>query len=66
MRGARIVDPASGTDQMGDILVDGPTIAAIGEASSRGDERVVQARGLVACPGLVDLHVHFREPGQEH
>lgn len=66
IQGARVIDPASGLDGEGDLLVAGDRIAAVGRVQVRGDEEVIAAEGLVACPGLVDLHVHFREPGQEY
>lgn len=62
--GARIIDPASGLDQLADIYLDGNRIAAIGQAPDGFvDERRIDARGLVAAPGLVDLSVALREPG---
>jgi len=67
VRAARIVDPASGLDAEGDLLIgDDGRLQALGLAAALGAAEVVEARGLIACPGLVDLHVHFREPGQEH
>jgi dihydroorotase len=67
IRGARVVDPASGRDQEGSIYVDAGRIAALDRAPSgfKADE-VVEARGLVACPGLVDLSARLREPGYEY
>jgi dihydroorotase len=62
IRGARIVDPASGRDEVGDVLVEGGRIAA--EGGSAG-ATVLEAEGLVLAPGLVDLHTHLREPGRE-
>ena len=60
--GARVVDPASGTEEIRDVAVaDG----AIADRAGEGAERI-DARGLVLAPGLVDLHTHLREPGQEH
>ncbi len=60
--GARVVDPASGRDQAANVVVDGDRIASVGRAS-RG--LAIPAEGLVLAPGLVDLHVHLREPGGE-
>lgn len=67
---ARIVDPAQNLDQAGALLVVDGKVAALGpEAASHpgaaGAERL-DAGGKLLCPGLVDLHVHFREPGQTH
>ncbi len=63
IKGARIVDPASGRDEVGDILIAGDRIADRG-ASAAG-AAVIEARGLVVTPGLIDIHVHLREPGRE-
>lgn len=70
IRNCRMIDPASGTDGLRDILTDGSRIARIGAAGSiavpDGDVRVIEADGLAAAPGLVDTHVHFRDPGAEY
>lgn len=63
--GARLFDPASGLDAAGDLLIVDGQIAGVGEVPRRGEERVIEAAGLWALPGLMDLHVHLREPGQE-
>jgi dihydroorotase len=67
VRGGRVVDPASGTDEALDLLIEGGRIAKRGKglAPPKGAE-VLDARGLVAAPGFIDMHVHFREPGQEY
>lgn len=62
--GARIIDPASGLDQVSDLYLENGKIAAIGQAPAGfAAERDLDARGLVAAPGLVDLSVALREPG---
>jgi dihydroorotase len=67
IRGARIVDPASGHDAVGDLAIDGDRIVAIGRAPDGfAAGHVVDAGGLVAAPGLVDLAVRVKEPGFEH
>ena len=58
-----VIDPASGTSKPLDVLLEGPLVARIG-ADLDGDE-VIDAAQCVVCPGLVDVHVHFREPGAE-
>ncbi len=63
---ARVIDPASKRDSVGDIFVRDGKIAASLTAAEKKRARVIDARGLVAVPGLVDIHVHFREPGQTH
>jgi dihydroorotase len=68
IRHARLLDPASGLDTTGDLLVEGERIAAIGgdlSAAAR-DAETVMADGLCLAPGLVDMRVQLREPGAEH
>jgi dihydroorotase len=67
IRGARIVDPASGRDSEGSIFVAGGRVAALDRAPDgfRADE-TIEAKGLVAAPGLVDLSARLREPGFEY
>jgi dihydroorotase len=63
---ARVIDPASKRDKVGDIFVrDGRFVSSL-TAAEKKSAKVIDARGLVAVPGLVDIHVHFREPGQTH
>ncbi len=67
LTGGRVIDPASKLDQVTDVLVTGGKIAAVGaEATAKApkDAERFDAKGLVVCPGLIDLHVHLREPGQ--
>jgi dihydroorotase len=68
LKGGRVVDPASGRDGMFDVLIDDGRIARVGNnLTADADAAVVEiSRGLVICPGLIDMHVHLREPGQEH
>jgi dihydroorotase len=63
-----VIDPVARTTTAADVLVDGERIAAVGAPGSfdGGEAVVVDARGLVVMPGLVDIHVHLREPGQEY
>lgn len=65
LRGGRVVDPASGLDQVSDVLINDGKIAEIrpGILPPPGAE-ILEAAGQIVCPGLIDLHVHFREPGQ--
>ncbi len=67
VRGGRVVDPAQGLDRVLDVLIEDGRIARLGESlkPGRGAE-VVDASGLVVAPGLIDMHVHLREPGQEY
>jgi dihydroorotase len=67
LKGGRVVDPASGIDGIRDVLIDGDRIAHVGTAIPVDDAVVVEIpKGFVVCPGLIDMHVHLREPGQEH
>jgi dihydroorotase len=63
---ARVIDPASKRDAIGDVFIRDGQFAASLSATDKKKARKVDGRGLVACPGLVDIHVHFREPGQTH
>ncbi len=65
LRGGRIVDPARAVDLVGDLLIRDGRIAAVGEAQVQRGARVFDATGLVVAPGLIDVHVHLREPGFE-
>jgi len=65
--GGRVIDPASGLDAVLDIAIAGGRIAEIGARLGRGPAvRVIDAEGLLVTPGLIDPHVHLREPGGEH
>jgi dihydroorotase len=68
LKGGRVVDPANGRDGAFDILIDGGQIASIGRDLPVASDVIVVniPAGLVVCPGLIDMHVHLREPGQEH
>jgi dihydroorotase len=68
LRGGRVVDPANGRDGAFDVLVDGDRIARVGRDLPKDRDTMIVdlPSGLVVCPGLIDMHVHLREPGQEH
>lgn len=69
LRGGRLIDPASGLDATADLLIVGDRIARISTSrlasSDVGDARVVDLEGRIVAPGLIDGHVHLREPGNE-
>lgn len=64
IKNARVIDPSQQLDKITDILIENGNIAALGEGLSA--DEVIDAEGLVAAPGLVDMHVHLRDPGQTH
>ncbi|KAA0963366.1 dihydroorotase [Streptococcus cristatus] len=66
IKNGNVMDPKSGLDQVCDVLVEGKKILKIGQNLEASDAQVLDASGLVVAPGLVDIHVHFREPGQTH
>lgn len=65
-RGARVVDPAAGRDEIADVRVSDGVIAELGTGLGAASAEVLDCDGLVLAPGLVDLHTHLREPGAEH
>ena len=65
LRGGRVVDPSQSLDGLFDILIEGGRIAAIAPRLDITAGRTVEVRGLVVVPGLIDMHVHLREPGYE-
>ncbi len=68
IKGARVIDPSVGRDETADILFEelGAILAVGQDLQADADTETVDGRGLVAAPGLVDLHVHLRDPGQTH
>src|SRR5688572_27144817 len=67
LAGGRIIDPSQRVDRVGDLLLRDGKVLAIGESATMQSGRDVErldVSGLVVCPGLIDLHVHLREPGQ--
>jgi dihydroorotase len=67
VQGGRVIDPAQGLDAVADLLLEDGVVAEIGERIRPGKGvETIDAAGLVVAPGLVDLHVHLREPGQEY
>lgn len=69
LKRARILDPSQGLDMTGDILISDGKISKIGEDLVFGGDseaEIIDCAGLTAAPGLVDMHVHLRDPGQTH
>ena len=66
IRGARAIDPARGLDATVDVLIDGKRIAMVAEGIEAEGHEAIDGAGKVLVPGLVDMHVHFRDPGYEY
>ncbi len=62
LRGGRVIDPSTGRDEVADIAIEDGKIVS----SDPSDAIEIDAKGLIVCPGLMDIHVHLREPGQTH
>jgi dihydroorotase len=65
IRGGRIIDPSTGTDTTADLLVVDGKVAEIASSIAPSGAEVIEADGLIVAPGLIDMHVHLREPGDE-
>jgi len=65
IRGGRIIDPAHNIDEKGNVLVTDGKIAGTGDITPVAGCAVLDAEGLVVCPGFIDLHCHLRQPGFE-
>lgn len=66
IKNGRVIDPKSGFNEIADIYIEKGKIKEISKKINLEDENVIDAKGLIVSPGLVDIHVHFREPGQTH
>lgn len=69
LKRARLIDPSQKLDQIGDLLIRDGKIAELGEdlfSHAADADEVIDCGGLIAAPGLVDMHVHLRDPGQTH
>ncbi len=64
IKDGRVMDPKSGTDELLDVVIDGDRVKYIGKFQ-RGEQydEIIEAKGKIVAPGLIDVHVHFREPG---
>ena len=66
LRGGRVIDPANGRDEVADVLLERGTVRDVGLNLGAPDgAEVIDVAGMVVAPGLIDVHVHLREPGQE-
>ena len=66
IQNARVIDPSQGLDQVMDLLLEDGKIAQLGKSLPAQNTQVIDGTGLVAAPGLVDMHVHLRDPGLTH
>ena len=67
VKGGRVVDPANGRDGEFDVLIEDGRVAKIGKSLPADGAEVLETKpGWIVAPGLIDIHVHLREPGQEH
>ena len=64
IKNGRVIDPAGGRDEIADVAIAKGKIVKVGTASGKATE-VIDAKGKIVCPGLIDIHVHCREPGHE-
>ena len=64
----RVIDPASGIDELADVVIEDGYVTHLGAGASKVSPRAtkINATGLIVSPGFVDLHTHLRTPGQEH
>lgn len=65
IRGGRVIDPANKINDIADVLISDGKISAVGSNLETQSENIYDAAGKIVTPGLIDMHVHFREPGQE-
>ena len=67
IRNGRVIDPANKRDEVGDlVIVDGKIVIVPKATRSQRSEEEIDASGLIVAPGLIDMHVHLREPGFSH
>ena len=66
IKNGNVIDPATNTDAVLDVLVEDGVIKTVAPTISDDADKVIDASGLVVAPGLIDMHVHFRDPGQTH
>ena len=65
IKNGRVIDPANNSDGVCDILVEGGKISQIGKNIKADVDKTIDASGKIVMPGIVDMHVHLREPGRE-
>jgi dihydroorotase len=65
LKGGRVVDPAQGVDATLDVMISDDSIEEVGPRVAPRGAQVIDVKGLVVCPGFIDIHAHLREPGRE-
>jgi len=65
LKGGRVIDPAQGLDATLDVMITEGTIEEVGPRVQARGAQVLEVKGLVVCPGFIDIHTHLREPGRE-
>lgn len=65
IKGGRVIDPAQKIDQVADLLIEDGKIASLGKNIKSSKAKTIEAKGMIAIPGLIDMHAHLREPGRE-
>ena len=63
LRNGRVIDPSQELDRVADLWLEDGRILCIGPSSGKNPDRVLDCTGLIVSPGLIDMHVHLREPG---
>src|SRR3974377_722867 len=66
IKNGRVIDPASHTDRVADVLIVDGRIAGVAPNLSSPKAELFDASGMIVAPGFIDMHVHLREPGFEH
>lgn len=66
IKNIRLMDPASKRDEIVDILIEDEKIKSIGKNINIEDKDIIDGKNLIVSPGFIDVHVHFRDPGQEY
>src|SRR5471032_495337 len=66
IRNGRVIDPASNTDRVADVLIADGRVVGVGPNLPSSKAEVFDATGMIVAPGFIDMHVHLREPGFEH
>jgi len=65
VKNGRVIDPANNLDEVADILIEGARISKVAKNINNGAAKIIEAKNKIVIPGLIDMHVHLREPGRE-